>query len=169
MNEFVVTINENKKSISINSDNSATIDGISSNYELKKISKNVYLLSINNKVYQLVAEYINTGSYDITTNNYLNNIVVRSAIQEKALLQIQAGPAGKLHKTNVFAPMPGMILRINKSEGDIVEAGDPVIILEAMKMENIIYASVKGTISNIYVTEGNAVEKGAILFNMELF
>jgi biotin carboxyl carrier protein len=59
-----------------------------------------------------------------------------------------------------------MILKIRKKEGEKIEQGDSVIILEAMKMENDLKASASGIIENIFVTEGSAVEKGAVLFSI---
>ena len=64
----------------------------------------------------------------------------------------------------VDAPMPGKVLKILKSVGDSVAAGDVVILLEAMKMENEITASVDGTIKQIPVSEGQAVNPGDVLF-----
>lgn len=63
----------------------------------------------------------------------------------------------------VRAPMPGMIARVDVQLGDKVQAGQGVVIMEAMKMENELKADAAGTVSNILVTPGTAVEKGAIL------
>jgi len=64
---------------------------------------------------------------------------------------------------NITAPMPGKILKINKSEGDKVKQGDVIMILEAMKMENQIIAPVDGTVKQITVNEGAAVNPGDTL------
>lgn len=64
----------------------------------------------------------------------------------------------------VTAPMPGNILDIKVSEGAAVKAGDVVIILEAMKMENEIVAPQDGTITQIVAVKGSAVDTGAALF-----
>jgi|GEM_PF-1631071 len=166
MNEFVATIDGLKKKIHITSKNTAVIDGEKYTYEVKHLLNGLYLLSINNKVYQAFAGYNNSG-YNIFTNGCSINVVVRSA-EEEAIEQIQFLSTGKIHKNNVFAPMPGMIIKINFKEGDIVEAGEAIVILEAMKMENVIYAPVKGIINKIYIAEGNSVEKGTAMFNIEL-
>ena len=64
----------------------------------------------------------------------------------------------------VDAPMPGKVWKVLKSEGDTVADGDVVMILEAMKMENEITTSVSGTIKQIAVSEGQAVNPGDVLF-----
>lgn len=72
-----------------------------------------------------------------------------------------------LIKITVVAQLPGTIVRLLKSEGDVVDANEPVLILEAMKMENEITAPVKGKIKRIHVKEGQKVAKGDLLFEIE--
>ena len=67
---------------------------------------------------------------------------------------------------NVEAPMPGTILDVKVAAGQAVKAGQLLFILEAMKMENEIFASVDGTIGTIAVTKGQAVETGTVLCNI---
>lgn len=67
---------------------------------------------------------------------------------------------------NVVAPMPGLVLQLMVAEGDEVTTGQPVLILEAMKMENVIKAATDGTVAAIEVAQGAAVEKGQLLIKM---
>ncbi|MBC7552646.1 MAG: biotin/lipoyl-binding protein [Taibaiella sp.] len=67
----------------------------------------------------------------------------------------------------VKAPMPGMVLRVLVTAGQKVNKGDALIILEAMKMENLLKATVAGTVKTIKAVEKTAVEKGAVLLEME--
>ncbi|MEE9440241.1 MAG: acetyl-CoA carboxylase biotin carboxyl carrier protein subunit [Saprospiraceae bacterium] len=69
--------------------------------------------------------------------------------------------------SDIIAPMPGLILDIMVSVGDVVEEGKSLLILEAMKMENVIKASGVGTIKSINNKKGDAVNKGAIIIEME--
>lgn len=64
----------------------------------------------------------------------------------------------------VTAPMPGTVIRIAKGEGEIVKAGELVLILEAMKMENEIFSPEDGTIAAMNCAEGSTVATGDILF-----
>ena len=66
----------------------------------------------------------------------------------------------------VNAPMPGNILRIDVKEGDKVKAGQTLLILEAMKMENEISAPQDGTIASIDVRKGDTVNSGDVLYTM---
>ena len=63
----------------------------------------------------------------------------------------------------VQAPMPGLVLRVLTQVGAVVAPGDPLIVLESMKMENTLRASGAGTVVEIPVQAGQAVEKGQLL------
>lgn len=63
----------------------------------------------------------------------------------------------------IKAPMPGLVLKLLVKEGDAVRKNDPVLILEAMKMENVIKSPGDGTVSKLHAAERTAVEKGQLL------
>jgi oxaloacetate decarboxylase alpha subunit/pyruvate carboxylase subunit B len=65
--------------------------------------------------------------------------------------------------TVLLAPMPGMIVRYDKKEGDAVKKGDPLVVLEAMKMENALVAPCDGVVKGIRFASGDTVAKGAVL------
>ena len=69
--------------------------------------------------------------------------------------------------SEVKAPMPGLVLDIMVNEGDHLQEGESIMILEAMKMENVIKASGEMTIKEILISKGDAVEKNQILINLE--
>ena len=80
-------------------------------------------------------------------------------------LGLEANPQVAL--TELHAPMPGKVVNIVVEVGQNVEAGDTLLVLEAMKMENPIQAVTGATIKSIEVQEGVAVEKGALLLEFE--
>lgn len=63
----------------------------------------------------------------------------------------------------IKAPMPGLVIRVLVEAGQTVNPGDPVVVLEAMKMENELKAPVAGTVERVEVRVGQAVEKGAVV------
>jgi pyruvate carboxylase subunit B len=63
--------------------------------------------------------------------------------------------------------MPGMIVRVQVVEGDVVQPGQGLVVMEAMKMENELRATAVGTVSRVRVAPGTAVEKGALLLELE--
>lgn len=63
--------------------------------------------------------------------------------------------------------MPGKVLSIKAKEGAVVETGAPLVIVEAMKMENILMAAAKAKIAKIHIKEGDLLESGATLISFE--
>ena len=66
-----------------------------------------------------------------------------------------------------MAPMPGKVLEVLVAEGDVVEAGAPLMVLEAMKMEHRIVASGDGTVVSVNFAAGDQVAQGAVLLELE--
>lgn len=68
---------------------------------------------------------------------------------------------------NAVAPMPGLVLDVLVSPGQEVTAGTPLLILEAMKMENVLKAEADGTVRSVEVEKGAAVEKKQLLLTID--
>jgi biotin carboxyl carrier protein len=69
--------------------------------------------------------------------------------------------------SEVKAPMPGLVLDVLVSPGQTVVAGEKILILEAMKMENAIKSPADGTVASVHVTKGQAVDKNFVLIRFE--
>jgi biotin carboxyl carrier protein len=65
------------------------------------------------------------------------------------------------------SPIPGKVLKLETEVGAVVEPGDPLLILEAMKMENVLVAELAGTVKEIHVTAGEMVDPGRLLVVIE--
>ena len=74
-----------------------------------------------------------------------------------------AAPAVTAAGEAVTAPMPGNILRVNVTAGQAVKEGDLLCVLEAMKMENEIFAPKAGTVAQVLVSKGSTVDTGATM------
>jgi propionyl-CoA carboxylase alpha chain len=72
-------------------------------------------------------------------------------------------PASQVAAGSLIAPMPGSVVRIAVAVGDRVEAGQPILWLEAMKMQHRIDAPADGVVAELPVTEGQQIEVGAVL------
>ncbi len=68
---------------------------------------------------------------------------------------------------NVTAPMPGLVLKLLVSPGDEVKKGDSLVILEAMKMENIIKSAGDGVVKSVLVSQNDAVDKNQVIIEIE--
>jgi biotin carboxyl carrier protein len=86
------------------------------------------------------------------------------AAEAPAEAPVQSAPAAPTASgTQVKAPMPGSILAVKASVGQAVKAGDVIVVLEAMKMENDIVAPCDGTVKEIVVTKGTTVNTDDVL------
>ena len=78
----------------------------------------------------------------------------------------KAAPAGAQGSIKVTAPMPGTILKMNVQVGDTVKANDLVCVLEAMKMENEIFAKEGGTVKSVDAPQGASVNSGDVIITL---
>jgi biotin carboxyl carrier protein len=166
MNEFVVTVNSRKRNVRLLGINSIWVDEKEYSQELYQLSGDTYLLKLDNKIYEISVAKIDNERFNISVDGKNYDTIVRSSVQEKAVKLVELKAISK-NKSEVKAPMPGMVLKINKQAGDDVEEGESVMILEAMKMENDLRAHISGKIKNVYIKEGMTVEKGYTLFTIE--
>lgn len=75
--------------------------------------------------------------------------------------------ANNIDENNIFAPMPGKIVDLYLAEGDLVNVGEPILTLEAMKMQNEITANCNGVIRKIKVQQGQSVMKDELLVEIQ--
>lgn len=68
---------------------------------------------------------------------------------------------------DLISPMPGLVLDVKVEEGSQVNVGDPIIILEAMKMENLLQAPISGVVKSVKVSNGESVDKNQLLVIIE--
>jgi biotin carboxyl carrier protein len=117
-------------------------------------------------VVELVQRFDQEKKIALKINN--NHHVFQVEDRYDALLK-QMGLSGMNSEVvkDLKAPMPGLVLNIEVSGGSAVKKGDPLLILEAMKMENVLKSPTDGVIKEILVKQGNAVEKNQLLLNFE--
>ncbi len=117
-------------------------------------------ITVNGNAYDVAVEEITDGSAPVAA---------AAPVQAKKAAAPAAAPAKKAAGagTKVSAPMPGTILDIKVKEGDSVKKGQPVMVLEAMKMENDIVAPCDGKITSIVVNKGDTVESADTLATIQ--
>jgi pyruvate carboxylase subunit B len=123
-------------------------------------------LLLDGASYRFVASRRGPGEWDLHVGGrrLRAEVVDERTRVIREMTAVAAGPAGP---TPVRAPMPGMVVRVEVAEGDGVRAGQGVVIIEAMKMENELCAEGAGVVVGVRVREGQAVEKDQILVDIE--
>ena len=125
-----------------------------------------YKVTLNNRVYEVEVEQgeaMLVNEYELAAPAVAAPVAAPVAVASAAA-PAAAPAAGALAAGEVItSPMPGNILKINVTQGQKVNEGDVLIVLEAMKMENEISATKSGTVAQISVTKGAVVETGTPL------
>ena len=136
------------------------------NLGFNQTGSNTFTLIENNKVYTLELIELNGKLVTVSINGRKETFEIKDSLD---LLVDQLGLAVTNNEKvdSVLAPMPGLVLKMMVSAGDSVEEGQPLLILEAMKMENVIKSPTAGVIKSIDVEVGAAVEKKKVLLVFE--
>jgi biotin carboxyl carrier protein len=126
-------------------------------------SSPVRMVKIGTHVYRVVVQRRQgRGKYTLWVDGYRFE---SEALDERtrAIRDLSAAGAGPAGPAPIIAPMPGLIVRVNVKTGDRVEAGQGLVVMEAMKMENELRTTTSGVVRSVEVSAGMTVEKGALL------
>lgn len=119
-----------------------------------------YTITVNGTVYDVTVEEGGAGSAPVRA------AAPKAAPAAPAAPAPAAAPAGGAGSIEVTASVPGKVFKVEAGVGQAVKAGDPIIILEAMKMEIPVVAPEDGTVASIDVSVGDAIESGDVLATM---
>jgi len=166
--KYIVQLNDERKPVSLDQDGVRYEGEGAVKAELSDIEGSpVRMVKIGTQVYRVVVQkHQGRGRYTLWVDGYRFDT---EALDERTrvirdLSAISAAPVGP---TPILAPMPGLIVRVNVKPGDKVQAGQGVVVMEAMKMENELRATAAGTVRSVEISPGTAVEKGALLVALE--
>ena len=118
-----------------------------------------YTITVNGTVYEVSVEEGGAGSAPVRA-------AAPKAAPKAAPAAAPTAAAGAAGSVEVTASVPGKVFKIEANTGATVKAGDPIVILEAMKMEIPVVAPEDGTVASINVAVGDAVESGDVLATM---
>src|SRR5690606_25404540 len=129
-----------------------------------RIRENYYSIIYNNKSYtgEVLRVDRNARALLVRINQHRYEVSVKDKFD--LLLEKMGMGMNNANRANaVKAPMPGLIVAMKIKEGDVVKQHDPLLVLEAMKMENVIKSPGDGVVKTIHVAKGESVEKNQIL------
>ena len=127
----------------------------------------IYKVTLNGKIYEVEVEKgeaVIQAEYDAALPQSAPAPVAQAPVQTVA--SAQAAPVASAGANAIVAPMPGTINAVKVTSGQQVKKGDVLVILEAMKMENEIYADKDGKIGQVFVQKGASVQTGAPLVEL---
>lgn len=115
---------------------------------------------------EIISADFNQKNYTVKVNNNSYTVAISDALD--ILIKKMGFEVGTAkHVNSIKAPMPGLILEISISIGQVVKENDSLLILEAMKMENSFLSPRDGIIKSISVNKGDSVDKGQLLIEFE--
>ena len=126
---------------------------------------NVYSFLVDGASHTVLAERGAAGVWDLQLRGRRHRVEVMD--ERTKLMRDMNSTAPSLEgPLPVRAPMPGLVVKVEVLEGDLVEAGHALLVVEAMKMENSLTAPVAGRIGAINVVAGQTVEKDEVLMDL---
>jgi biotin carboxyl carrier protein len=144
-----------------------TVDGSPVSVATHELNDTRSVLLVDDRSFEVD---VRSNGHDEGRIVFMLGVEIAAEVDQYHLAQLRkrAGVATEASvQKNLRAPMPGLILEVTIAVGDIVSKDDPLIVIEAMKMENVLKAPADGTVKSIGVTKGASVEKGDVLLEFE--
>lgn len=164
--KYVVEVNGTRVVVELTSDG-VRVDGALNSAHLADIAGTpIHLVTIGNAVHRVAVRRSGLrGRYSLWIDGYRFDV---EALDERTrtIRDMTAASARVAGPAPLIAPMPGLIVRVDAREGEQVQAGQGLVVMEAMKMENELRAPSAGTVKVVHVTPGMAVERGALLVEL---
>jgi len=145
-----------------------TINSNPYNVLIKEVTDTTITAEVNGEVHIVAVDNIQNVSplLETATSERLSDT---QAIQQPAVAangEVQPIRPAE-NSGSIYTPIPGQIINVNVSRGDKVLGGQKLMVLEAMKLENVISTTIEGTVRKILVSEGDVVQQGQLLIEIE--
>ena len=164
---YVVEVNGRRFNVEV-LDGEAIVDGVKYRAAMHPVPGTpVRIVGVNDEVHRMVLrERVARGRYRLWLDGHRYDAEALDS-RARAIRDMQASVAKPAGPAPLRAPMPGLIVQLRVAVGDAVAAGDGLVVMEAMKMENELRALAAGKVRAVHVVVGAAVEKGALLVELE--
>lgn len=165
---YVATIGDREVTISVEelggSNYKVAIDGVEHVVDARLITGNLWSVLYGNGSFEVDVAQLPAEEYEVLLHGDCHKFTL---MNEQRRAMVRAGGKGSAGKAMLTSPMPGKVVKLLVGEGQEVGAGQGVIVVEAMKMENELKSAVAGKVKEIFVEEGQVVESGAKLLLVE--
>ena len=136
-----------------------SLDGREQSIDLARLDAQVLSLLLGHSSHEVVVSSVATGGVTVT----VDGVAVQASVNSRRRWGKTDAAATASGPQRVIAPMPGKVVRVLVAPGDVVEARQPLVVIEAMKMENELRAVRSGTVAEVPAREGQSVDAGALL------
>ena len=146
---------------------SVIVNGEEQQVAVNRLGKNRMLLLLDQQALEID---VDSNGIDGERTVFLRGVEIPVHVEQYNLAQLRktagmSSSAGK--ETSLRAPMPGLIVEMKAEAGQTVKQGEPLVVVEAMKMENVVKAKADMIVKRVCVSQGDSVEKDAILLEFE--
>lgn len=125
-------------------------------------AQGIWWIRVGMKNHRVELHQTGSGRYEVRVDGRVGALK-KHGLREQLMERMGITDAADAADRSLCAPMPGKVLEVRVKPGDIVESGSALVILEAMKMENVLTASSEVEITAVLVQPGESVEKGGVL------
>jgi biotin carboxyl carrier protein len=162
--KYLTTVNGKTYTIDINQDGQITIDGEDHEVDFTTISEALYSAIIDNSSFEALVEQ-RDGRFNVLLSGEQYEVEVNDERQTRLLRSSGSFEAAQ-GELSIRSPMPGLIVAVKVTEGQLVQKGDSLCVLESMKMENEIKAPRAGTVGRVYISAGDRVEQNKVMITI---
>lgn len=164
--KYITTIGGREFEVELIDDDHVIVNGVTYAVDFNSIGDQpVYSMIVDGNSYEAYV-YPDDEGWQVLLHGRLFPITVEDE-REKRLRAASGGAVAQRGEFHLKAPMPGLVVAIPVEEGQAVEKGDVLVILESMKMQNELKAPRDGVISRVRVTKGDSVDQRQTLLSVE--
>jgi biotin carboxyl carrier protein len=139
-------------------------DLLSRSYKMEKISDSIY--NVDGEIIEVLEVNLDLKKIKVRHNHTTHQIQFKNDL-DLTLEKMGIKRTFETVNTDIKAPMPGKVLDVMIKPGDTIEKGQPILILEAMKMENVLKADGPSKVKTICVSTHDSVESGQLLVELD--
>lgn len=163
--KYVTIVGDEQYTIEINRNGQVTVDGQVVDVDMRQMQDTtMYSIIIGGHSHDVRMNEGN-GAYIVQLSGEIFEVVVEDE-RTRRLAGLKGGPGATTGEVVIKAPMPGVVVDVLVTQGQRVEQGDIVVILESMKMQNEFKAPRSGQIHSVRVTAGDKVEQHAVMLTI---
>lgn len=160
--KYIATVNDHEFTIDVNREGEVTVDGANYAVDIQGVGDHsLYSIIIDGRSYDV---FIDERDEDFLVVLWGGLFEVKVQDERtRRLAGLRRGPVAPVGEVLMKAPMPGVVVEVPVSEGQPVETGDIVVVLESMKMQNELKSPRPGVVHNVRVTVGDRVDQNQIM------